>query len=59
VTDKWGGCLFVQSVDETPLASRDPIAAARRLGGITESANLAEIAGCVLVEILDHSFDIL
>jgi hypothetical protein len=29
------------------------------LGGITELANLAEIAGCVLAEILDHSFDIL
>ena len=59
VIGTWGGSLFVQSVKDAAVDNLDPIAAARRLGGITESANLTEVAGCVLVELLDHTFDIL
>jgi hypothetical protein len=56
--DKWGIVLFVQTVDNTD-ARTDPTVAARTLGGITASANVAQLAGCVTVMLLDHAFDVI
>ncbi len=58
---RWGIVLSVQTIDETPLpqALADPLRATRCLGGITRSANAVDLGACVVVEILDHAFDIL
>jgi hypothetical protein len=56
--DRWGVSLYVQTVDNTPVDG-DPITAARKLGGITASANMLNAGGCVLVELLDHVFDVI
>jgi hypothetical protein len=58
ITDQWAVSLSVQTVDNTPVGG-DPIAAAQQLGGITASASVAQVAGCVVVMLLDHVFNVI
>ncbi|HEX3874422.1 MAG TPA: hypothetical protein VHW26_09780, partial [Solirubrobacteraceae bacterium] len=53
----WAVVLVVQGVNNLPPGT-DPAEAARLLGGITASANLADIGACVVVELLDHVFHV-
>ena len=46
-----------QSLDTTPTGG-DPIAAARRLGGIVDSANVSETGECACEILFDHTFDV-
>ncbi|MCZ7663198.1 MAG: hypothetical protein M5U22_09865 [Thermoleophilia bacterium] len=56
--DRWGVVLFVQTVDNLPPGT-DPVVAARTMGGVTASANVADLAGCTCVMLLDHVFDVI
>jgi hypothetical protein len=55
---RWAVVLTVQTVDNSP-AGTDPIVAAQTIGGLTASANVAEVATCVIVLLLDHAFDVI
>ena len=56
--DKWGIALFVQTVNDVPVGT-DPAVAARTIGGITASNNVADLSGCEVVMLLDHVFDVI
>ena len=56
--DRWGVALFVQTVNNVPPGT-DPAKAAQVIGGITASNNIADLAGCVVVMLLDHVFDVI
>jgi hypothetical protein len=54
---KWAVVVISQSMDLSPTGG-DPIAAARRLGGIVNSANIQEEEECVCTMLFDHTFDV-
>ena len=54
---KWGVVVISQSMDMSPTGG-DPIAAARRLGGIVNSANVHEQGECTCSLLFDHTFDV-
>ncbi len=56
--DKWGVSLFVQTVNNVPTGT-EPAVAARTIGGITASDNIADMAACGVVMLLDHVFDVI
>lgn len=45
----------LQTLDDTPTGG-DPVQAARRLGGIVDSANIVETETCVCTLLHDHTF---
>jgi hypothetical protein len=53
----WGVVVITQSMDLSPTGG-DPIAAARRLGGIVNSANVQEQDECTCSLLVDHTFDV-
>ena len=55
---RWGVMLFAQTVNNAPPGS-DPIAAAQNIGGMTATANVADVAVCTVVLLLDHVFDVI
>ena len=55
---EWGVMLSVQSVNTYP-PDADPSESAPHLGGITTSANMANLGGCVIIELLDHVFNVI
>lgn len=54
---KWAVVVISQSMDMAPTGG-DPIAAARRLGGVVNSANIQEQAECTCTLLFDHTFDV-
>lgn len=54
---KWAVVVVSQTLDATPTGG-DPVTAARRLGGIADSANSAEIGQCACAILFDHTFDV-
>ncbi|KAF5427247.1 MAG: hypothetical protein C5S41_01705 [Candidatus Methanomarinus sp.] len=56
--DKWGVSLFVQTVNNVPTGT-EPAIAARTIGGITASDNIADMAVCGVIMLLDHVFDVI
>ena len=54
---RWGVVVISQSMDLSPTGG-DPIAAARRLGGIVNSANVQEQGECTCTLLVDHAFDV-
>lgn len=54
---KWAVVVVTQSLDLTPTGG-DPIQAARRLGGIVDSANVVETGECACAILFDHTFDV-
>ena len=54
---KWAVVVVTQSLDNTP-TNGDPIAAARKLGGIVDSANVSETGECACEILFDHTFDV-
>jgi hypothetical protein len=53
----WAVAVIAQTLDATPTGG-DPITAARRLGGIVDSANVVEQGECVCALLYDHTFDV-
>jgi hypothetical protein len=53
----WGVVVISQSMDLSPTGG-DPIAAARRLGGIVNSANVQEQGECTCTLLVDHTFEV-
>lgn len=54
---KWAVVVISQSMDLSPTGG-DPIAAARRLGGVVNSANVQEAGECVCTMLFDHTFEV-
>ena len=54
---RWGVVVVAQTLDDTPNGG-DPVAAARRLGGIVDSANIVETGECACTILLDHTFEV-
>lgn len=54
---KWAAVVISQSMDMS-LTGGDPISAARRLGGIVNSANIQEQGECTCTLLFDHTFDV-
>lgn len=54
---KWAVVVISQSMDMSPTGG-DPIAAARRLSGIVNSANVQEQAECTCTLLFDHTFEV-
>ncbi|QGN00135.1 hypothetical protein [Methylocystis parvus] len=54
---KWAVVVISQSLDNTP-TNGDPIAAARKLGGIVDSANVSETGECACEILFDATFDV-
>ncbi|HEY0371846.1 MAG TPA: hypothetical protein VGD79_07575 [Thermoanaerobaculia bacterium] len=54
---KWAVLVISQSMDMAPTGG-DPIAAARRLGGIVNSANVQEQGECTCTLLFDHVFEV-
>lgn len=54
---KWAVVVVSQSLDNTP-TNGNPITAARRLGGIMDSANVTETGECVCEVLFDATFDV-
>lgn len=54
---KWAVVVISQSMDMTPTGG-DPIAAARRLGGVVNSANVQEQGECTCTLLFDHTFEV-
>ena len=54
---KWAVVVVSQSVDNTP-TNGDPIAAAGKLGGIVDSANVTETGQCACEILFDATFDV-
>jgi len=50
----WAVSVITQTLDHTPTGS-DPVAAARRLGGIIDSANVVEVGVCACTLLYDHT----
>lgn len=53
----WAVVVISQSTDMSPTGG-DPIAAARRLGGIVNSANIQEQGECTCTLLFDHTFEV-
>lgn len=53
----WGVVVVAQSLDKSPVGA-DPVAAARRLGGIVASANVAEVGACACAILFDCVFEV-
>lgn len=53
----WAVVVVAQTMDDSPTGG-DPIAAARRLGGIVDSANAAEMGECACTILFDHTFEV-
>ncbi|WP_177216727.1 hypothetical protein [Mycetocola miduiensis] len=49
--------MVSQTLDETPTGG-DPISAARRLGGIVDSANVVASRECACSVLFDHTFEV-
>jgi hypothetical protein len=54
---KWAVVVVAQTLDDTPTGG-DAVAAARRLGGIVDSANIVETGECACTMLFDHTFDV-
>jgi hypothetical protein len=54
---KWAVVVVTESLDNTP-TNGDPIAAAGKLGGIVDSANVSETGECACEILFDHTFDV-
>ena len=54
----WGVVVMSQTLDTTP-TDGDPIQAARRLGGIVDSANIVETGECACTILYDHVFEVI
>ncbi|KAK4450909.1 hypothetical protein QBC34DRAFT_459245 [Podospora aff. communis PSN243] len=54
---KWAVVVVSQSLDNTPTGG-DPITAARKLGGIVDSANVTETGECACEILYDATFDV-
>jgi hypothetical protein len=54
---KWAVVVISQSMDMSPTGG-DPIAAARRLGGVVNSANVQEQGECTCTLLFDHTFEV-
>lgn len=54
---RWAVVIVAQTLDATPTGG-DPVAAARRLGGIVDSANLVETGECACTILFDHTFEV-
>ena len=54
---KWAVVVVSQSLDNTP-TNGDPITAARKLGGIVDSANVSETGECACEILFDATFDV-
>ena len=54
---KWGIVVVSQTLDNTPTGG-DPVAAATRLGGIVDSANVVETGECACTILFDATFDV-
>lgn len=54
---KWAVVVISQSMDMSPTGG-DPIAAARRLGGVVNSANIQEQGDCICTLLFDHTFEV-
>jgi len=54
---KWGVTVVSQSLDDTPTGG-DPVRAARRLGGIVDSANVVVTGQCACTILFDTTFDV-
>jgi hypothetical protein len=54
---KWAVVVVAQTLDDTPPGG-DPVSAARRLGGIVDSANIVETGECACSILFDHTFDV-
>jgi hypothetical protein len=54
---KWAVVVVTQSLDNTP-TNGNPIAAAGKLGGIVDSANVSETGECACEILFDHTFDV-
>ena len=54
---KWAVVVVAQTMDATPTGG-DPLAAARRLSGIVNSANVVETGQCACTILFDHTFDV-
>jgi hypothetical protein len=52
---QWAVVVVSQTLDDTPTGG-DPVQAARRLGGIVDSANVVETEFCVCNLLHDHTF---
>ncbi|MGN6092580.1 MAG: hypothetical protein ACTHOL_09530 [Luteibacter jiangsuensis] len=53
----WGVVVVAQSLDKSPVGA-DPVSAARRLGGIVASANVAEVGTCACAILFDCVFEV-
>ncbi|MDF9749202.1 hypothetical protein [Arthrobacter sp. ES3-54] len=53
----WAVVVISQSMDMSPTGG-DPIAAARRLGGVVNSANVQEQGECTCTLLFDHTFQV-
>lgn len=53
----WAVVVVAQTMDDSPTGG-DPISAARRLGGIVDSANAVEMGECACTILFDHTFDV-
>lgn len=54
---KWGVMVVSQSLDDTHTGA-DPVNAARKLGGIVDSANIVETGECACTILFDATFDV-
>ena len=54
---KWAVVVVTQTLDTTPTGG-DPIQAARKLGGIVDSANVVETGECACEILYDATFDV-
>jgi hypothetical protein len=52
---RWAVVVVTQTLDPTPTGG-DPVEAARRLGGIVDSANVREVGECACEILYDHTF---
>ena len=53
----WAVVVVSQTTDDAPTGG-DPITAARRLGGIVDSANAVEMGECACTILFDHTFEV-
>ena len=53
----WGVVVMSQTLDATPTGG-DPVQAARRLGGVVDSANIVETGECACTILHDHTFEV-
>lgn len=54
---RWGVTVVSQTLDDSPTGG-DPVNAARKLGGIVDSANVVETGQCACTILFDATFDV-